>query len=177
MERFSPDDQRANAARNLSFGQKLVEYIQVSGSDLDKAEIIAPQQRLAQTIYTIILAEKRQVIRKSGLLEYTSADENLANVGGLDNLKRWLARRGAAFGDKARAFGLPAPKGLLLLGVQGCGKSLTAKAVAASWKLPLLRLDIENLRSTGLSYMPEGLEKQVDHQSMADLLAYLKSIK
>jgi hypothetical protein len=112
------------------------------------AKAVAKDQKLAPGDLGLILAEKRQVIRKSGLLEYTSADENLASVGGLDNLKRWLGRRGAAFGDKARAFGLPAPKGLLLLGVQGCGKSLTAKAVAATWNLPLLRLDMGRIFSS-----------------------------
>jgi SpoVK/Ycf46/Vps4 family AAA+-type ATPase len=76
------------------------------------------------------------------LLEYYATDEDLGRVGGLDHLKTWLDRRAAAFGDEARQFGLPEPKGLLLLGVQGCGKSLTAKAIASQWKLPLLRLDM-----------------------------------
>jgi SpoVK/Ycf46/Vps4 family AAA+-type ATPase len=123
------------------------------------AKAIAKDQRLAPDDLGLILAEKRQVIRKSGLLEYTSADENLASVGGLDQLKRWLARRGAAFGDKARAFGLPAPKGLLLLGVQGCGKSLTAKAVAASWGLPLLRLDMGRIFSGLVGSSEENMRR------------------
>jgi SpoVK/Ycf46/Vps4 family AAA+-type ATPase len=123
------------------------------------AKAIAKDQRLAPDDLGLILAEKRQVIRKSGLLEYTSADENLASVGGLDQLKLWLARRGAAFGDKARAFGLPAPKGLLLLGVQGCGKSLTAKAVAATWGLPLLRLDMGRIFSGLVGSSEENMRR------------------
>ncbi len=90
----------------------------------------------------VILEEKRQTIRKSGLLEFVNADLNLEDVGGLENLKRWLERRNGSWREEARQFGLPAPKGVLVTGVPGCGKSLTAKGMAASWGLPLLRLDI-----------------------------------
>ena len=88
-----------------------------------------------------ILDEKRQAIRKSALLDFVDPDVGLTSVGGLDELKRWLEGRANAFSNEARAFGLPQPKGMLLVGVQGCGKSLTAKAVARLWDLPLLRLD------------------------------------
>ncbi|HPY76236.1 MAG TPA: AAA family ATPase [Anaerohalosphaeraceae bacterium] len=90
----------------------------------------------------VIHSEKKQIIRKSGLLEYYDTQENVESVGGLDLLKDWLNRRALAFTDSARAFGLPAPKGVLLLGVQGCGKSLMAKAISNMWKLPLLRFDV-----------------------------------
>ncbi len=90
----------------------------------------------------VVLTEKEQIIRKSGILEFHSADERFANVGGLDGLKTWLEKRGKAFTEKAREVGLPQPKGALLIGVQGCGKSLTAKAVGSLWQLPLLRLDV-----------------------------------
>jgi SpoVK/Ycf46/Vps4 family AAA+-type ATPase len=106
------------------------------------ARAIAIDDRLDADDIQLVLDEKRQVVRKSGLLEYYATDDDLGGVGGLDYLKAWLDRRAAAFGDEARAFGLPEPKGLLLLGVQGCGKSLTAKAIASQWKLPLLRLDM-----------------------------------
>jgi len=76
------------------------------------------------------------------VLEYYPTDRSMAEVGGLDQLKDWLERRGRAFGAGARQFGLDAPKGVLLLGVQGCGKSLTAKAIAAAWQFPLLRFDL-----------------------------------
>ncbi len=89
-----------------------------------------------------ILSEKKQIIRKSGLLEYFEVQEDLGNVGGLEILKDWLIKRGEGFSSRAREFGLPEPKGILLLGVQGCGKSLLSKAVSSLWKLPLLRLDV-----------------------------------
>ncbi len=90
----------------------------------------------------VIVSEKKQIIRRSQLLEYFSPDEDMSLVGGMPLLKDWLAKRALAFSDRARQFGLPEPKGLLLLGVQGAGKSLVAKAVASEWKLPLLRLDL-----------------------------------
>ena len=111
------------------------------------AKAIAQDHRLDATAIQLVLAEKRQVIRKSGLLEYYATSESFASIGGLQNLKAWLDQRTAAFTERARRFGLPAPKGLLLLGVQGCGKSLTAKAVASQWHLPLLRLDMGRIFS------------------------------
>lgn len=90
----------------------------------------------------VIVAEKEQIIRRSQILEYYDSAEDFSYVGGMALLKGWLRKRGLAFSEKARRFGLPEPKGLLLLGVQGAGKSLVAKAVASQWKLPLLRLDL-----------------------------------
>ena len=90
----------------------------------------------------VVLEEKRQTIRKSGLLEFVPADIDLDDVGGLQNLKRWLDKRNNSWMAEAADYGLPAPKGLLMTGVPGCGKSLTAKAIASAWGLPLLRLDI-----------------------------------
>jgi len=90
----------------------------------------------------VIIAEKKQLIRKSQVLEYYDAVEDMAFVGGMSELKAWLRKRSLAFSERARRFGLPEPRGLLLLGVQGGGKSLVAKSVAGLWKLPLLRLDM-----------------------------------
>ena len=91
----------------------------------------------------VISSEKEQIIRKSGILDYVKVDASLEkSVGGLDSLKLWLKRRSKAFEIKAKEFGLKEPKGILLLGVPGCGKSLTAKCIAAEWKQPLLKLDL-----------------------------------
>jgi ATP-dependent 26S proteasome regulatory subunit len=95
----------------------------------------------------VIVAEKKQIIRRSQILEYFEAEEDMSSVGGLSLLKEWLATRALAFSERARRFGLPEPRGLLLLGVQGAGKSLVAKAVASQWQLPLLRLDLGRLFS------------------------------
>lgn len=94
-----------------------------------------------QTIYR----EKTQIVKKSGLLEVIEPADSLDAVGGLDRLKGWLKSRAKAFGEDARKFGLPTPKGVLVIGVSGTGKSLTAKCVARSWNLPLLRLDLGRL--------------------------------
>ncbi len=123
------------------------------------AKAIAKDQRLDAADIQLVLAEKRQVIRKSGLLEYYPSEESLTSIGGLENLKAWLGQRAAAFSERARKFGLPAPKGLLLLGVQGCGKSLTARAVASQWKLPLLRLDMGRIFSGLVGSSEENIRK------------------
>lgn len=106
------------------------------------AKAIVKDSSLTGADVQVLLDEKRGRIRKSGLLEYYEPEVGLADVGGLDHLKEWLRQRGRAFTSEAREFGLPEPKGLLLLGVQGCGKSLTAKAISSQWSLPLLRLDL-----------------------------------
>jgi SpoVK/Ycf46/Vps4 family AAA+-type ATPase len=93
----------------------------------------------------LILEEKRQTIRQTQILDYYPATEQITDIGGLDNLKDWLLRRGGAFTERARAYGLPHPRGLLLVGIQGTGKSLTAKAISHHWHLPLLRLDVGRL--------------------------------
>jgi SpoVK/Ycf46/Vps4 family AAA+-type ATPase len=93
----------------------------------------------------LVLEEKKQKIRQTEVLEFYPAHEDLADIGGLDNLKQWLGLRASAFSESARRYGLPNPKGVLLVGIQGTGKSLSAKAIASVWRLPLLRLDVGRL--------------------------------
>ncbi|MEV0902135.1 AAA family ATPase [Actinoplanes sp. NPDC049802] len=90
----------------------------------------------------IVHDEKRQTVRKSGVLEFVTTGTVLDDVGGLANLKSWLVKRNGSWLPEAAEFGLPAPRGVLITGVPGCGKSLTAKAMSAVWNLPLLRFDI-----------------------------------
>jgi len=90
----------------------------------------------------VIIAEKQHLIQKSKVMEFFAASEDFRDIGGMTELKEWLRKRSQAFTDRARRFGLPEPRGLLLLGVSGCGKSLMAKAIANQWRLPLLRLDM-----------------------------------
>ena len=125
------------------------------------AKAIADDDRLDASDIQRVMDEKRQVIRKSGLLEYYPVDHALGGVGGLQSLKDWLHRRSRAFTAEARAFGLPEPRGLLLLGVQGCGKSLTAKAIASQWNLPLLRLDMGRVFSGLIGSSEENLRRAI----------------
>ena len=92
-----------------------------------------------------VIREKAQIIRRTRFLEFVDLTVSIDELGGLENLKGWLHARSAAFTEKARKYGLPQPKGLFLVGVQGCGKSLCAKAVADLWKVPLLRMDVASL--------------------------------
>lgn len=110
---------------------------------------------------SLILAEKRQVLRKTGVLDYFDTAETMKDIGGLGRLKAWLESRSKAFSEKARQFGLPQPKGLLLLGVQGCGKSLVSKAVASLWQLPLLRLDVGSLFSMYIGSTEANMRKAI----------------
>lgn len=98
--------------------------------------------RLTEGEVDIVLSEKKQLIRRNGILEYIEEDETIDAVGGLEELKRWLKQRSNAFTERAREYGLPQPKGMLILGVPGCGKSLIAKTTSRLWGLPLLRLDM-----------------------------------
>jgi len=142
------------------------------------AKAVAVDQRLSASDLQLILDEKKQVIRKSGLLEYFSEQGDLGAVGGYDELKRWLGRRRNAFTDAARRFGLPAPRGLLLLGVQGCGKSLTAKAVASTWGLPLLRLDMGRIFAGLIGSSEENMRNAIKvAESVAPVVLWIDEIE
>ncbi len=119
-----------------ALGLTLVEAENVFAKSLVKAKSFVPD---------IIIREKEQIIKKSGILEFYQRVENLDSIGGLENLKNWLTKRSKGFTEKSKEYGLPAPKGVMLIGIAGCGKSLTAKAIASLWKLPLLRLDVGRL--------------------------------
>jgi ATP-dependent 26S proteasome regulatory subunit len=98
--------------------------------------------RLTENEVDIVLSEKQQLVKRNGILEYLDCEEGMGAVGGLEELKRWLTERSTAFSTKAREYGLPQPKGMLIIGVPGCGKSLIAKTTSKLWSLPLVRLDM-----------------------------------
>lgn len=127
----------------------------------------------------LVAAEKRRVIARERVLTWYDPDpRGLEAIGGLDLLKRWLAQRRAAFGEKARAYGLPAPKGVLLLGPPGCGKSLTAKAVATAWGMPLLRLDMGALKSKYVGESEGNIRKALAvAQTVAPCVLWLDEIE
>jgi SpoVK/Ycf46/Vps4 family AAA+-type ATPase len=105
------------------------------------SQALVGRYALCPETLTDVLEAKKELLRHSGMLEFIDASENMASVGGLDNLKRWLAQRRGAWEDSAREFGLEPPRGVIILGVQGCGKSMCARAVAGEWKLPLVKFD------------------------------------
>lgn len=122
----------AGAMKGLSLNE--VDHLQArlfQGKDLDAAQILVE-----------ISEEKAQILRKESCLRFFPSQHALDDVGGLDNLKDWVLKRKELFSEKAYKAGVPLPSGILLMGVSGCGKSMAAKAIAAAWDLPLVRLDM-----------------------------------
>jgi hypothetical protein len=141
------------------------------------AKIIVKEERLSGADVQEVLSEKQQIIRKNGLLEYYVTHENFAHIGGLSVLKDWLQKRSVAFTQEARVFGLPAPKGILLLGVQGCGKSLCAKAVSSLWQLPLLRFDMGRMFGSLVGSSEENVRRAISvAESVAPAILWVDEI-
>ncbi len=111
---------------------------------------------------SIIHEEKNQVVKKTGVLEFVKTDLSIDDIGGLDNLKNWLLKRNNSWSEKAQAYNLPAPKGVLITGVPGCGKSLTAKAMSAIWGLPLLKLDMGKIFGGIVGSSEENMRKAIE---------------
>ena len=105
------------------------------------SQALVARYALCPEIVTDVLEAKKDLLRRSEMLEFIDDSSSMASVGGLENLKRWLAQRQGCWEDRARAFGLEPPKGIIILGIQGCGKSLCARAVAGEWRLPLVKFD------------------------------------
>lgn len=140
--------------------------------------IIEAGGHLAGDAISSVTAEKQQIIRKSGLLEFYASADSMTDVGGLETLKEWLRKRERAFGEKARAYGLPEPKGILLVGVQGCGKSLVAKSVANAWRFPLLRLDVGRLFASLVGSSEENLRSAIAvAESIAPVVLWVDEIE
>ncbi|HET6247479.1 MAG TPA: AAA family ATPase [Tepidisphaeraceae bacterium] len=126
---------------------------------------------------SIVFSEKQQIIKKSGLLEYFATDEAFSSVAGLEHLKQWLVKRSTAFTERAADFGLPSPRGIMLLGVQGCGKSLCAKAVSSLWKLPLLRLDVGRMFGSLVGSSEENIRRAIlTAESVAPAILWVDEI-
>jgi len=136
--------------------------------------------KLARDDIEAVLEAKKRAIQRSGVLDYYPADESLADLAGLANLKGWLRKRKNAFvnPEEAKRFGLSAPKGLLLLGVQGCGKSMCAKAVAAEWQLPLIRLDPSSLYNKFVGESEKNLKRAIKTaEQMAPIVLWIDEIE
>jgi ATP-dependent 26S proteasome regulatory subunit len=105
------------------------------------SQAIVSRYGLTPEIVTDVLQAKKEMLRRSEMLEFVDVSDTLASVGGLEHLKRWLGQRRGTWEDQAREFGLEPPRGVIILGVQGCGKSMCARAIAGEWKLPLVKFD------------------------------------
>ncbi|HEX8809384.1 MAG TPA: AAA family ATPase, partial [Xanthobacteraceae bacterium] len=154
-----PESIKATAAPNGTRDAAIDAAIGLSGEET-AACFARSIVRLRKVDPAIVAKEKRRVVAREGILEwFDPLPGGLDAVGGLDNLKAWLTARASAYSSKAREYGLPAPKGAMLVGVPGCGKSLTAKAIATAWNVPLLRLDLGALKSKFVGDSEANLRK------------------
>ena len=126
------------------------------------SKVIAKDGEINVNSPVLVLQEKRQIIQQTQLLEFCLTDKNLSDIGGLDNFKNWLKVRERAFSQEAINYGLPYPKGLLLIGIQGTGKSIAAKILAYEWKLPLLRLDFGRLFASLIGQSEQRVRKMIE---------------
>lgn len=161
--------------------RKLVQCLQ--GLTLSEAErvltrAIVHDGKLAAADLPRILDAKKQKISQSGLIDFFPCQERLEDIGGQDNLKKWLSLRKDAFSEEAKRFGIDPPRGVLLLGVQGCGKSLMAKAIAQTWELPLLRLDTGSLYSKYIGETESNVREAIRMaESLAPVVLWLDEIE
>ncbi|HEX2676643.1 MAG TPA: AAA family ATPase [Polyangiales bacterium] len=143
-------------------------------------KILVEEQGFHAEAIAKVAAAKREIIERSGVLEYFTPEETMAEVAGLTHLKSWLAKRKLAFThpEKAHKFGLEPPKGVLLIGVQGCGKSMCAKAIAREWGLPLIRLDPSNLYNKYFGESEKNLRRAIDTaEAMAPIVLWIDEME
>ena len=173
---------RGNANLKIDLTPEDREHILKAASGLtsNEAENVFAKSLVERRCFDVdvILGEKEQIIRKSGILEYYRSSDAFRDVGGMDLLKEWMNQRTASFSDNAREYGLPEPKGILLLGVQGCGKSLTAKAIASLWHLPLLRLDVGRIFAGIVGSSEENMRKAIaTAESVAPAILWIDELE
>ncbi|HYD00062.1 MAG TPA: AAA family ATPase [Phycisphaerales bacterium] len=147
-------------------------------AELILREAVADDRRFDDKDIPAILIAKRRMLGASGALEAVEAPTDLSQIGGMTNLKKWLEMRRDALSPKAAAFGVAPPKGVLLLGVQGAGKSLCAKAVATAWQVPLLRLDAGSLYDKFVGESERRLRTALDQaKAMAPVVLWIDEIE
>jgi len=134
--------------------------------------------KLTEQAIKDVLDRKAQAIRESGLLEYFPVEDNRFQLGGFARLKRWLQRAQTGFSREARALNLPAPRGILLVGVQGCGKSLAAKVIAREWAVPLVKLDAGRLFDKYIGESEKNFRKAIAlAESMAPVVLWIDEVE
>jgi hypothetical protein len=172
---------RIQVTEDPAVWQKLVQAL--SGMTLKQARQIVAQASIEDGQWTIqdvdrILARKAQIIRKEGILEFLPVDDRPIDLGGFGKLKQWLAQASVGFSPKARELELPAPKGILIVGIQGCGKSLAAKTIARAWKMPLLKLDAGQLYDKYVGESEKNFRKAIAMaESMAPAILWIDEIE
>ena len=126
----------------------------------------------------VIFEEKNQVIKKTGILEFINSSMKAEDIGGLDNLKKWLAKRNNSWSEEAKEYHIPAPKGVLITGVPGCGKSLTAKAMSSMWGIPLLKMDFGKIFSGIVGSSEENMRRALNTaEAVAPSLLWVDEIE
>ncbi len=147
---------------NLTDADKDLFVQAVTGLTMDEAKNAFTKAMLGRSVIDInaldaVLEEKQQLIRKTGILEFIAKKPTITEIGGLENLKKWLEARTRSFSSEARKYGLDPPKGVLMTGISGCGKSVTVQAIASYWNLPLVRLDMNRVYSGAMGSPEETL--------------------
>lgn len=133
--------QRKLDSRGLDEAAEDLRGLTEEEADRAISQALVSRYTVGPELITDVLEAKKALLKRSEMVEFVDTSENMSILGGLENLKSWLAQRRGAWEDAAREFGLEPPKGIIVLGVQGCGKSLCARAVAGEWNLPLVKFD------------------------------------
>jgi hypothetical protein len=142
------------------------------------SDAVGADQRFSDDDINIVIANKRRMIQQGGLLEYIQTPLDLSEIGGMSRLKKWLTDRRDVFSPEAKAFGIVPPKGVLMLGVQGAGKSLCAKAIATGWQQPLLRLDPSTLYASFIGESERNLREALRQtEMMAPVILWIDEIE
>ena len=141
-------------------------------------DTVADDRRFDEDDINLVIANKRRMLQRGGLLEYIETPLDLSEIGGMRRLKKWLEHRKNAFSPKAEDFGLESPRGMLMLGIQGAGKSLCAKAVATAWKQPLLRLDPGTLYNSFVGESERNLRQALRQiEMMSPVILWIDEIE
>ncbi|MBN8555014.1 MAG: AAA family ATPase [Deltaproteobacteria bacterium] len=141
-------------------------------------KMLVGKTELNEDALDIIYEEKARIVKRDGLLEFVPTKYNLEDIGGLENLKDWLKDRATFFSKEAQSAGLRMPKGVLMTGVSGCGKSLSTQAIAAAWGLPLYRLDMNRLYGGALGTAEECFRRAIIQiESVSPAILWLEEIE
>jgi AAA+ superfamily predicted ATPase len=171
--------------------------VQINLSDLDKDDFIksatgltwdearlaflhafSGRKTISRDAVKVVIEEKARIVRKDGILEYIDVDFSMNEIGGLDNLKEWLLARARFFSKEAQTFGLSAPKGILLTGISGCGKSSCVKAISQYWRLPLMRLDMTKIYGGIIGNPEETMRRALQTvEAVAPVILWIEEIE